>query len=212
MKYFQINRWLPALLLLPVVAWTVSIFSGSVFTSSTQPAGQLYYVASKSLGLLAITIAGMQVLIGYSQTPVFRRIHIGLGLALLLTAIGHWWLFSYAVMERTGSFPFENLIPITDGKYYHTGIMFGALAFWLLVTIVVTGIGQFKQSITARVFHRLGVGVFLLAVIHALMIGTEANGLTGKLYLISWTSLIVLATFLRWKFVLNISSSNSIVS
>ena len=168
---------------------------------SSFPKGQVIYIASKTMGLLALGVAALQIIVGYTSSSVSRRLHAVLGVSLLIFALSHWLLFSLAVYQRADFFPWKNLKIWSDGTFYHTGIMFGSLAFWSLIIISMTGFAAKKRIVIAKIVHRFGFTVFSLALIHALMIGTEAQMFWGQSLFVSFFILIVIVILYRWFFV-----------
>ncbi len=189
---------LALLLTTPVVLWYDGLSTLTAGLLDDAPPGQTFYVLSKLMGLLAITLAGIQLLVGYTLSSITQRLHIVLGTGLLVCALSHWLCFSMAGYQRTESFPWHLLQPWTDGAYYHTGILFGALALWMLLVIVLSGVGSLRRYVWAKALHRMGVGVFVFALVHAWMIGSEATGLWGKVFLMLLTGLVMLAMLRTW--------------
>ena len=178
-------------LLLVLYAMGASGFITS-YQSEFLPAGQHSYVSSKMFGLIAIGLAGIQLILGYTISRATARLHMLIGSALVIAALLHSGLFLNAVYLRTGNLPLHNLIPTSDGAYYHTGLMFGALAFWLLLMFAMTGYAAKQHMAFAKGMHRLGVLVFIFAATHALMIGSEAQSGWGLFNL----SLLILFVFI----------------
>ena len=162
------------------------------------PKGQALYIMSKTTGLVALGVAALQIIVGYTPSRVSKRLHVILGVSLVVLALCHWLFFSLAVYFRTDIFPWKNLKLWSDGTFYHTGIMLGSLAFWMLIVISMSGFAAKKRILIAKFFHRLGFMVFAMALVHALMIGTESQMFWGKLLFISFSLLIAIVMLYRW--------------
>ncbi len=194
------------LILVPVCLWLQAASDLSYYSRQSSPPGQFYYVLSKLFGLQAMLFLWYQVCYGLIGFHVGKKnlTHFGhkkLGITVAIFMLLHFALFFVAVWMRKEEFPKGLLIPeFTD--YYQVGLAYGQIAFAFLLLTLYSG--RRRASDGARVWrwlHRLALLVFVLALIHSYMIGSETRWFfLPWVYLGMLVSVLVLLVIRKHKF------------
>lgn len=171
---------------------------------SEAPDGQFLYLLSKSVGLTALLMLWWQLfsalavsagLLVRAQIPIFKpgkATHIVLGSLLALFIISHAGLFISAVSLRQDSPALHLLLPDFSG-FYHAALSLGVIAFFLILGAVILAATRKYLPRLWLFGHRLVLLAFGLAVIHAVLIGSEAgSGLLLYLLLSLFVSILVM--------------------
>jgi predicted ferric reductase len=99
-----------------------------------------------------------------------------LGIATLLTAWAHFLLFVTAVSLRKDTIAYDLLLPEFGKGIYFIAVSLGWFAVIGLTLVALAGLLRSKSGGIWKHAHRLSLVVFLLALVHAQMIGSEARG------------------------------------
>lgn len=170
--------YLPILTLafiLPALQWIVAVDLTALPRQwSSLPPGQSFYLAAKLLGMLAMSIAVVQVgLSALSRARLIRMNradHRVLGALITLLVLAHVVCFVTGVSIRNGHITWHLLAPDLTNGSYNRGVGTGVIGFWLLLCGVAVAVlkGRFPP-----ILHRLALIGCGLGLIHAVWIGTE---------------------------------------
>lgn len=204
-QLLKVGVWL-SILIAPIMIWLQSTgYSMGDLRSGGLP-GQSYYLLSKLVGLYAIIAMACQVLYGLSkQLPSSRLIppwavsrHRLLGVATLVLILLHAGLFILAVSIRKQEFAAGLLIPHFFKDFYHTMVSVGWLSLVIVLCVVAARVARNRLPFNWLWIHRLATPAIFLALLHALMIGSETRiGVLMYIY-------IALGMLIAWKAILRL--------
>jgi predicted ferric reductase len=178
-------------LLIPVVVWLISTHSPLEYFTHAVPPGQRVYILSKLCGLLALALFWLQCMTALARSApavrgffsLTRRQHVMLGVTTFVLVLTHLGLFIAASSIRTHHFALPLLVPKFDQGFYSSFISLGAIAFWILLAVLVAGILRARGFQVWRWLHRASLLVFALGFLHGLVIGSETRfGLMKYIY------------------------------
>lgn len=188
-----------------IATWLRSTGDVRAYLTHALPPGQLAYVVSKLLGMLAAGLLWLQLLVALlrfvpgvgSAARVSLRAHAGLGLATAGMAGAHVACFLVASALRTGHSPWALLLPRFDMGFYRERLSFGAIALWLLLFTLVAGALRMRVP-AARWLHRLGLLAFVPMLVHALGVGSETrmDGIVRVFWLFAVSVAVLAASWL----------------
>jgi methionine sulfoxide reductase heme-binding subunit len=175
-------------------------------SSYTDPGQHLFWIASRSLGVVALVLTAVSVGLGLAMSSRLakgaeprariKQLHEATALGGLLAITGHGLALlgdSYLHPGLSGvAIPFE-----TSYRSFWTGlgIVGGYLAAVLGLSFYIRGwIGPKLW----RQLHRWTLVVFVLGVIHTIGAGTDAGTLWLTVILVATAAPIALLTALRW--------------
>ena len=204
----RIMQWLLLVCALLVGVGAIFSVSDSLMTAITPftPPGQLLYVLSKMVGLLAMVLIWLQLMLSLSSrvfgqiVRLGSRVHRINGLALLFLLSLHVVLLVAAVSVRHGSLSLSLLVPNFASGYYTSSTSLGVLG--LLLFGLASAIYIFRQK-CERLFrwgHRCVIVACILVFAHSYLIGSETrNALMSTFYLGSAGLLLVvlMAVYLK---------------
>lgn len=186
----------------PVMLWAWSTGNPAYYLQHAAPPGQGLYVASRLLGLIALSLFWFQAMTALARgvprlqgffllSPVNHR---RLGLSLFGLVIAHVLLFFLAVSLRTGHVAYGVLIPDFEAGFYRFYVSLGVIALALLPLGIAAGYLR-RRLAGIRWLHRIWPVVFALVFLHGVNIGTETRiGLMFYVYLLMAVSLVAAAT------------------
>lgn len=175
---------LTGLIAIPVALFFV--FNGPQgFQRAGAPEGQLFYLSSKVLGLCAFTVLWWQflttLLARQGQLPSRyvpgKRMHIVLGLVLLVLGLLHVTTFVAAASLRSGYLAWQLLVPTFSKGYYVTAVALGIIALLLVLTATAAGLLRKRLPGSWKWGHMPVFGAVVLVCIHAYMIGSEMQSI-----------------------------------
>jgi hypothetical protein len=183
----SVTRWfvVSTALVLPLATWFAAIGSPFTYVHYDLPPGQVPYILAKLAGLYAFVLLWLQVMFGLLKNdPLSRYLlpqwsvnkHRLLGVTTLLTAWTHFLLFFAAVSLRKDAIAYDLLIPEFEKGIYFFAVSLGWFAVIGMTLVAVTGILRNKTHGIWSLTRRLSLGVFIVALVHAQMIGSEAKG------------------------------------
>ncbi len=171
-------------LLVPFVAWWLSVGDPSVYWRYTLPPGQVLFAIAKLAGLAAMTLMTLQAAWALVSRSAWRRVlpqttlnHQALGLATGLLALAHGVLFIVASSLRRKVPAWDLLLPNFDHGYYFACVSLGAIALHLMVVVTVAGWQLRRGHRRWKPVHWLWIAVFGLSVAHSLGVGGETRDL-----------------------------------
>lgn len=177
-----------ASLLLPCVLWYEKTGDLAIYLSPGTPAGQLPYVFSKLLGMLALVCISWQVVIALASKlsllpPKWLRFYHRLfGVLVLGLVLAHFVLFFAAASLRQGAPAWALLLP-DFRDFWHTHLTFGLFALWALCLVTAIGIARlFFRSPWFHYLHRLYWLVLGFGYFHALAVGSEFQSQQGLIF------------------------------
>ncbi len=188
---FLIYSGLVLLILLPLAAWLPVTGDPLLYFTAEVPPGQGVYVLSKLAGLYAITVLGLQMVIGLLANKRVRATHKQLGILLVITTLLHVGLFVIAASLRAGTITYSMLWPTFATGYYQQSLSLGVIALVLMGIVVMAGCYRFRHGSLVLV-HRLSVFICGLAFVHSFWIGSE----TRNAAIITLYVLIALSVFM----------------
>jgi len=180
--------WL-VIFMLPLCLWslTTDVYSYARYGA---PAGQIWYVFSKLLGLygaLLLWYQALSVLLKETRYAIalprwtFLR-HRILGSLTLLAIMSHMICFIVAVSLRKETIAWELLLP-DFRDFYHTAITVGLCGFFMALLAVFAAILRKRWPDTWKMMHRGLLVVVALGLVHGFLIGTDTRyGLYGLFY------------------------------
>jgi len=175
-------------LVIPVLIWLQQTGNFSVYFDGTSPPGQLAYIISKLMGMLALALIAGQMILSLCQRLALiniqwlGRAHRYLGLGIVLCAASHLLLFFIAVTLRQES-PAFSLFLLDFRDFYHTHLSFGLLGLWLLIVVAVIGrLRRLRDYRWLAKYHSLYWVVTGFVYFHALAVGSESQSLIGLLF------------------------------
>jgi predicted ferric reductase len=202
-------------LLIPVVVWLISTHRPLEYFTHLVPPGQRLYILSKLCGLLALAAFWFQCMTALARSApavrgffsLTRRQHVMLGTATFVLVVAHLGLFIAASSIRTHHLTLPLLIPTFDQGFYTAFVSVGAIAFWILVAVIIAGILRARGYRIWRWLHRASLVVFALGFLHGITIGSETRfGLMKYIYAFIGLSLaaavgswIWLSVGVRWR-------------
>lgn len=168
---------------LPGLEWLQAVDIGRLTARAAElPPGQHFYLAAKLLGMLAMSLALVQVAFSVfgrlGQLRLPRADHKVLGAAIAALIVLHACAFVTAVSLRNGHATLHLFLPDMLNGSYNRGLGIGVFGFWLVLA------GTLLPAVwrrLPRLVHRLAPLAVSLGLVHALWIGSE------KTYL--WTLL-----------------------
>lgn len=191
------------LLVIPLFSWLSSEGNILDYFIYTVPQGQFLYVISKLLGLYGLTFLWLHMsyaLLRHSFFNVYLvpwsiKRHRNTAIFALVLIVLHLGLFVMAVSLRKELVSFDLLIPNFSHGYYKSLLSFGAIGFWLILFVALTGrllALTKKNEWTLRWLHRLSFVCFTLVYFHGLGVGSETkSGILFLFYLFMGGSLLV---------------------
>jgi sulfoxide reductase heme-binding subunit YedZ len=175
-------------------------------TSYTDPGQHLFWIASRSLGVVALVLAAVSVGLGLAMSGRFvkgagpkarlKQLHEATALASLIAIAGH----GFALLGDSYLHPGLSGIVIPFSMSYRSfwtglGIASGYLAAVLGLTFYVRGrIGPRLW----RQLHRWTLAVYVLGVVHAIGAGTDAGTLWLIAILVVTAAPLAVLTAVRW--------------
>jgi predicted ferric reductase len=189
-------------LLWPLASWLFSLGNPVAYLKSNMPPGQVIYQVSKLFGLYAIVLLWAQVMCGLIMGDQFRlrmfswltvMIHRRLGIATLLVSSAHFLFFLAAASVRKHGVAYQLLLPDIKGGFYSMIISLGWFALVGMYIVAIAGWMRMKGASRWKWPHRISLAVFVLAVTHSQLIGSEAQlGTWGCIYLLFGGSLFIM--------------------
>jgi sulfoxide reductase heme-binding subunit YedZ len=184
---------IPLSLVVPFVAWWISVGDPTVYWRYQLPPGQALFALAKLAGLASITLMTFQAVWALvSRSPWRDRFvgqtsldHQALGLAAGTLALAHGGLFIAASTLRRKVPAWDLLLPNFDHGYYFACVSLGAIALHLLMFVTVAGWQLRKGNKRWKPLHWTWLAVFALSVAHSLGVGGETRDLvvaTGYLF------------------------------
>ncbi|WP_299968752.1 hypothetical protein [uncultured Roseobacter sp.] len=167
--------------LLPGLEWLRGVDLGAVLYSPQEfPPGQRFYLAAKLLGMMAMSVAlvqiGLSALGRAGMLRLDRSDHRALGMLITLLMIAHVASFVTGVSIRNGYFTWYLMMPnLTNGSYAR-GVSMGVIGFWLLLLGVAV---HLLRRGLPRLLHRAALVACGLGLVHAVWIGTEKMYIWG---------------------------------
>lgn len=187
-----------AVFIVPIFIWRQQTGDLSIYFDGTAPPGQLPYIFSKLMGMLALTIIAVQVIISLCQFLQIitvwwlGRTHLWFGVAVVIFSLSHLLLFFTAVTLRQESVAVSLFFP-DFRDFYHTHLSFGLLGLWLLIVVAVIGRLRKKQRFFwLAKYHRIYWVAIVLIYFHALAVGSESQSPAGLLFYASLGSLMAI--------------------
>ena len=182
----SLTRWLvvTAVLVLPMATWFNSIGSPFTYFHYDLPPGQVPYILAKLAGLYAFVLLWLQVMFGllkgdpwgcYLLPRWSMGCHRMLGIATLLTAWMHFLCFFAAVSIRKDTIAYDLLLPEFEKGIYFFAVSLGWFSLAGLSLVALAGLLRAKTQGIWVLAHRLSLGVFVVALVHAQMVGSEAK-------------------------------------
>jgi predicted ferric reductase len=196
-------------LLVPVLVWLISTHGPVAYFVHEVPPGQRFYIISKLFGLLALALFWLQCMAALARcSPALRgflsltrRQHIWVGTITFGLVAVHVSLFVAASTLRTQHLALPLLVPKFDEGFYSSFVSVGAIAFWVLVMVIVAGVLRARGHQSWRWLHRASFAVFSLGFLHGIVIGTETRfGLMKYVY--AFISLSLATAVASWLWML----------
>lgn len=197
---------LVAVLVAPVVVWSISVGNPLDYVVHTLPPGQALYVVAKFAGLLALSAFWVQCLLALARrTPALRGIppvslkfHRRLGSATLVLVLAHVGLFFVAASMRAGAPAWNLLWPSFGHGYYNAFVSLGLIALWCLLLAAYAGWQVSKGKSGWKMVHMLWFVVFSLVFLHAYAIGSESRFGAMRYVLLFVATSLIAASWSRW--------------
>lgn len=166
----------------PTLAWWTSVGNPLDYFTFSVPTGQRIYLASKLVGLYAITAAWLQLTYGVLGPDGRRRLGIEYGNAphrlfgwtVLAAAFAHAAAFILGVTLRTGHLATQFMTVSFGHGFYRSMISLGLIAFVALVLAALAAALRIRLH-AWRLLHWLALPAFMLALVHSWQIGSEAR-------------------------------------
>jgi predicted ferric reductase len=178
-------------LLIPVLVWLISTHGPIAYFVHEVPPGQRFYILSKLFGLLALALFWLQCMAALARfvpalrgfLSLSRKQHAWIGATTFALIVVHIGLFITASTFRTGHLALPLLVPKFDQGFYSAFVSLGAVAFWILLVVIVAGMLRARGHDVWRWVHRASLVVFALGFLHGITIGTETRfGLMKYVY------------------------------
>jgi len=197
------TRWVifMILLVIPPVYLVIENQGLNDIFRTTAPDGQLYYLLSKLIGLMAFIVLCAQIVFAlldkidkHKPPTSYLKRHIIIGSTLLVLILMHSGLFITAVSSRSGHINLHPLVPDFNSGYYNAAVSLGVLA--LLFTLIAVASGLLRKRCTKKwkSGHALIFVVMVLVCFHAWMIGSDVQSSSLlPLFLLAVVGVIVLA-------------------
>lgn len=168
---------------LPVLTWWRSVGNPIVYFTYDLPPGQSLFAFAKLFGLIGIVLLWAQALLGLAPRvralaflpKISRKTHARLGLLATAIISLHVALFVVGSSLRKKEIAWDLLLPNFSHGFYFVSITLGAFAFYLLAIVLFAGWRTNRGSRAWKKVHVLWGGVFLLALLHSLFIGSESR-------------------------------------
>ncbi|MFZ5637052.1 MAG: hypothetical protein ACOY82_10780 [Pseudomonadota bacterium] len=193
----------------PLLVWSLTVPDPARYLRMEGvPPGQSLYVVAKLMGLCALCLFWLQCILALARrAPVFRgcpssdhRLHVRLGLTILVLILLHVGLFVVAASLRTGHAAWDLLLPSVGHGFYRTSVGLGAVALWLCLLAIYAGRRVARGERRWAPVHRLWPLVFGLVFLHAIAIGTESRyGGTRDVVLFMAVSLTIAGLWRVWR-------------
>lgn len=180
--------------------WLLSVGNPVDYLTYTVPPGQLLYILSKLVGLVAFGLFWLQCLFGLSSgtsaatyLPRLKRGgHRLLGFVIAGLVILHFLLFFAAASIRAEAPAWNLLLPNFSEGYYNFHVGLGVVSFWIMAIAIYAGWQSARGRRAWRSVHMLWPIVFGLAFWHAFGIGSESRlGMMRYVWLFIGTSLVI---------------------
>jgi predicted ferric reductase len=197
-------------LAIPVLVWLISTHNPVAYFVNEVPPGQRFYILSKLFGLLALASFWFQCMTALARfapalrgfLSLSRRQHIWTGASTCVLIVTHIGLFVTASTFRTGHLALPLLVPKFDQGFYTAFVSLGAIAFWILLAVIVAGVLRARGGEVWRWVHRASLVVFALGFLHGITIGTETRfGLMKYVYAFIALSLATALASWIWQLV-----------
>lgn len=206
---------------IPVLVWLISTHGPLAYFVNEVPPGQRFYILSKLFGLLALALFWFQCMAALARfapalrgfLSLSRQQHVWIGASTFALIVIHIGLFVAASTLRTGHLALPLLIPKFDQGFYTSFVSLGAIAFWILVAVIVAGVFRARGAEVWRWVHRASLVVFTLGFLHGITIGTETRfGLMKYVYAFIALSLATAVASWLWMQVRARAARSSIVA
>jgi len=166
--------------LLPLSVWTNNTDGLQRLFDIHEPPGQSWYLLSRLFGVLALSTACWQFVVGLSRKypqPIFkqhaaqRRVHASLGVITFVLFWSHALCFVSAVSIRKSQLAYNLMLPnLVD--YYHTVISIGWLALLVVTIAVLARVLKVKNK---HLWHKIVYAVMPLAIVHSILVGSDTR-------------------------------------
>jgi len=173
---------------IPIILWLQQIGSFTAYFDGSSPPGQLPYIFSKLVGMIALVCIAWQIIITLSNQLKIITVrwlgysHRVFGAVILLFAISHFFLFFIAVTLRQDALALSLVLP-DFRDFYHTHLTFGLFGLWLLCTVAVVGwLRSRKRTYWTEKLHSLYWVAIGCIYFHALAVGSESQSSAGFLF------------------------------
>ncbi len=196
-----------AVFVIPFFTWIDRLGNPFEYFQLDLPPGQLLFSLSKLAALYAISMLWLQVMYGLLKGNVFAHhalphwsvnAHRYLGIATLVMVMSHVFLFLAAVTLRTHSLPLHFLMPnFTDG-YYAGAVSLGWCALVGLLVVATIGLLRSNMQGVWLWAHRLSLGVIVLALVHAQLVGSEAQTTIWVCLTVFFCLTMIIALLMRY--------------
>lgn len=197
-------------LTIPALVWLISTQNPVAYFVNEVPPGQRFYILSKLFGLLALAAFWFQCMTALARfapalrgfVSLSRRQHIWIGASTFVLIVTHIGLFVTASTLRTGHLALPLLLPKFDQGFYSAFVSLGAVAFWMLLAVIVAGVLRARGNQMWRWVHRASLVVFAIGFLHGITIGTETRfGLMKYVYAFIALSLATAVASWLWQLV-----------
>lgn len=166
----------------PVALWVHATGNPAYYVWHSTPPGQVCYVLSKLVALVALSLFWFQAMTGLTRnnpwlSGLFRvpmPAHRKLGLLLFGLVCLHASLFVAAVSIRSGHFAYELLVPSFGSGFYDFYVSLGVVALGLFPLGILAGVMRRRGELWSWL-HRIWLVVFALVFLHGVSIGTETR-------------------------------------
>jgi predicted ferric reductase len=208
-------------LAIPVLVWLISTNGPVAYFVNEVPPGQRFYILSKLFGLLALALFWLQCMAALARfvpalrgfLSLSRKHHIWIGASTFTLVLFHIGLFVTASTFRTGHLALPLLMPKFDQGFYASFVSLGAIAFWILLAVIVAGVLRLRGGEVWRWLHRASLVVFTLGFLHGITIGTETRfGLMKYIYAFIGLSLATAVASWIWMLVRTRERPDSVVA
>jgi predicted ferric reductase len=152
-----------------------------VYFNGDQLPGQWLYILSKLAALyasVALCLQAIYALVSRAapERPWALDFHKALGLATFGCATLHVLLYLTAAAMRNKIVPFDMLLPTFSKGFYRSALSLGLLCWMLMAVVVAAGALRKYVPRGAWLFvHRVAPLVVALALLHGLLVGSEAK-------------------------------------
>lgn len=178
-KWLLIILWAIALLL-PILRWLSHTGNLLDYIVYNAPSGQIPYLLSKLMALLALSMLVMQFVLmalhfmNKLSTWTIRH-HARLGIGMLLFTLAHVILFVTAKSLREGHLDLTPLVPDFNHGFYKSVLSMGGLALLGLFITVFAGAYRFyfRHNKISALVHKISFLLVVLIAYHCFSVGSE---------------------------------------